>query len=320
MFRKIQRNNFTHLDALADFLQLSQEQKAMLLQRPAFVLNLPLRLAEKIEKGCLDDPILRQFVPLQEEKTSLALFKEDPVEDRRFALTPRLLKKYRGRALLITTGACAMHCRYCFRQNYPYQEGNIQKDLAAELELIANDKSLEEVILSGGDPLSLSNERLGALLKALAQFPHIKRLRFHTRFMIGIPERIDEGLLQLLADCPQQIWWVLHCNHPKELDSEVIAAIKKLQGLGIPILNQSVLLRGVNDTLSTLKALSQALVNIGVQPYYLHQLDRVQGAAHFEVPIFEAKKLIEQLRQELSGYGVPLYVQELAGEASKTPL
>ena len=281
-WKAVLRTNFTDIDKLADFLNLSEADRACLHSRPRFILNLPLRLASKMQKGTLKDPLLRQFVPLLEEERRAPGFVPDPVQDVLFQKDGKLLQKYPARALVISTSACAMHCRYCFRQNYPYETE--VKGFEKELATCRQDKTLREIILSGGDPLSLSNELLKELLDALDRIPHLKRIRFHTRFPIGIPERIDDEFLSILASLKKQVWFVVHSNHPLELDEEVLASLKRIQKLGIPILNQSVLLNGVNDELETLTALCERLTDHGFLPYYLHQLDRVQGTSHFEAP------------------------------------
>lgn len=318
LWRQIQRQNFTRIDPLSDYLQLSPELKKRLLDRPRFTLNLPRRLAEKIAKNTLDDPILRQFVPLQEELTPLPGFVADPVQDKQFRKTKKILHKYQGRALLIASSACAMHCRYCFRQNFPYETE--EKGFEEELAYIRQDESLSEIILSGGDPLSLSDKALAALFHSLNEIPHLKRIRFHTRFPIGIPERIDDSFLHLLASSSKQIFFVIHCNHPIELDADVCSALKKIQRLGIPVLNQSVLAKGVNDEEKILLALSEALINAGILPYYLHQLDPVEGAGHFALPDTRGAELIRHIQENLSGFGVPRHVREEPGHPSKTYL
>lgn len=317
-WKNILKHNYTSPEELALFLELDVEQRQELIQKSAFPLNLPKRLAEKIEKKRLDDPILRQFVPLRSEGNKKEHFFKDPVGDRQAALSSKCLQKYAGRVLVLTTGACAMHCRYCFRQNFDYAP--LQTGFLAELSLIRADLSVKEVILSGGDPLSLGNTQLKELITNISNIPHIKRIRFHTRFPIGIPERIDEEFLAILAHTTTQLWFVIHSNHPRELDGDVVAALKKVQKLGIPVLNQWVLLKGVNDTIDVLQELCEKLIDHGILPYYLHQLDRVEGAAHFEVSQEEGRALINELNTRLSGYGVPKYVQEIAGEPSKTPI
>lgn len=318
LWRKIQRENFTSIVKLSTFLELDATQNQELLKKSFFPLNLPKRLAEKIQKKTLDDPILKQFVPLKDELIQNTHFIKDPVGDSQACMTSKFLKKYAQRLLLIPTGACAMHCRYCFRHNFSYP--SFQSGFEEELHLIRKDESLKEVILSGGDPLSLGNEALGELVEALASIGHLKRLRFHTRFPIGIPERIDAPFLELLERCSLQIWFVIHCNHPRELDSDVTAVLKKIQRLSIPVLNQAVLLKGVNDSIEILQELCEKLVDVGIYPYYLHQLDRVEGTTHFEVNPEKGTKLIKELSHRLSGYAVPTYVQEIPGEPSKSPI
>lgn len=315
-WRQIQKNNFKNWKSLAEFLKLDLDKPFF--SHPHFPLNLPRRLAEKIEKGTLNDPILLQFFPHQKENVAAPGFMTDPVEDTSFQKTPRLLKKYNGRVLLIVTSACAMHCRFCFRQNYPYNDPPL--DFSDELEAIRNDPSIHEVILSGGDPLSLSDQKLNALIEQLATIPHLKLLRFHTRFPIGIPERITSSFLHILENTRLQTFFLLHTNHPRELDNDVLQAMKSIQKRGIPVLTQTVLLRDVNDNVSTLKELCLKLAAHGIIPYYLHQLDRVQGAAHFEVPTETGLRLIKQLRTQLPGYAVPTYVQEIPHKKNKVPL
>ncbi len=318
LWRQIQKENFHSMNALMDFLELSSELRLHVLSSSHFPLNLPRRLAEKIQKNSLNDPILRQFVPLIDEQIESFKFVLDPVQDKEFCKTPKMLKKYKGRALLVTTSACAMNCRFCFRQNFPYETKD--KSFEKEIELLKEDDSIEEVILSGGDPLSLGDGALSSLFSMLELIPHIKRIRFHTRFPIGIPERIDASFLSLLASCSKQIFFVIHTNHPKELDQDVLGVLRKVLRLGIPVLSQTVLLRGVNDEEEVLLSLCKTLVNGGIIPYYLHQLDPVQGASHFEVSDEKAVSLVRFLRENMSGYGVPSLVREEPYRLSKTPL
>jgi len=310
-WQDIVRENVTSWERLCALLEIELPE----VQRFTFPLNLPQRLAKKIEKGNREDPILKQFVPSEAETEQTPFFLSDPVGDQQSRCTPKSLKKYDQRILLVTTQACAMHCRYCFRQKFTYTK---VKGFDKELKQIKEDHTLREVILSGGDPLSLSDRVLKDLIGALGSISHLKRLRFHTRFPIGIPERITPEFLNILSKCPLQTWFVIQCNHPRELDSEVLASLKLIQRLGIPVLNQAVLLKGVNDSIDTLQMLCEQLVDNGIQPYYLHQLDRVQGTAHFEVSQEKGRRLIEELRTRLAGYAIPQFVQEIAGEPSKT--
>ena len=317
-WRQIQRTNFTSCEELIGYLELDENNRKLVLQASPFILNLPRRLAAKIQKNTLSEPIFRQFVPLQEEKIHTLGFISDPVGDNLAQCTPKLLQIYEGRALLMPTSACAMHCRYCFRKNYPYETAD--KNFESELEALRQDETIQEIILSGGDPLSLSNESLDQLLSKLQEIPHIKRIRFHSRFPIGIPERIDEGFLELLKKFTFQFWFIVHVNHPVELDEDVLKALSHIRELGIPVLNQAVLLKGVNDEEAILEALFRKLANHGIFAYYLHQLDKVQGSAHFEVSKERGLELIRHLEQSLPGYAVPKYVQEIQGEPSKTAI
>ena len=317
-WRQILRQNFTNWEALANFLELYDQQREKILQKPNFILSLPRRLANKIEKGTLDDPILKQFLPTVDEKIHTPGFASDPHEEKGCLRGPKLLQKYKRRVLLVCTGACALHCRYCFRQNFSYKFE--KKTFEEEIDIITKDPSIHEVVLSGGDPLALSNAALRSLLNSLSVIPHIRGVRFHTRFPIGIPERIDDSFLQMIEELPQQVWFVIHCNHPRELDETVFSSLRALQKRGVIVLNQAVLLRGVNDDVDTLRELCETLIDQGVLPYYLHQLDRVQGAAHFEVPETKGLQLIKELNTLLPGFAVPKYVREITGEPNKTPI
>ena len=318
LWKSVLKKNFRNLAVLCDFLQLDENQRQKVLRSSHFPLNLPLRLAEKMQKSTLEDPLFRQLVPLIDEKNDSPSFQQDPVSDVHFRKEAKLLHKYKTRALLLLTSACAMNCRFCFRQNFPYERE--KKGFEEELKIIADDHSLEEIILSGGDPLSLDNSTLKALFDALNSISHIKRIRIHTRFPIGIPERIDETLLEIFKASQKQLWFVIHTNHPLEIDEAIISALKKVQKLGIPILSQTVLLKGINDDSQTLKELFSILINHGFTPYYLHQLDKVQGAAHFEVEEEKGRALLKTLQSQLSGYAIPKYVKEVPFELSKTSI
>ena len=286
-----------------------------------FPLRVPRGFVARMRPGDPDDPLLRQVLPLAAELTPQPGFAVDAVGDLAARSAHGVLQKYAGRALLIATGSCAVNCRYCFRRHFPYAEetaaaGRWREAVAA----IAADPGLDEVILSGGDPLSLSDAKLAELTTALREIPHVRRLRLHTRLPVVLPERVDAGLLAWLDALPLQKVVVLHANHANEFDERVDAACAALRARGCTLLNQAVLLHGVNDDADCLAALSERAFAAGVLPYYLHQLDRVQGAAHFEVPDTAALALVETLRQRLPGYLVPRLVREIAGEKSKTPL
>lgn len=285
-----------------------------------FPLRVPLAYLGRMRPGDAADPLLRQVLPLAEEDRKAPGFTRDPVGDLAAATTPGLLRKYAGRALLVVTGACPVHCRYCFRRHFPYAEHAGRAAWEGALAELAQDRSIREVILSGGDPLTVSDERLGALVRRIAAIPHVRRLRLHTRTPVVLPSRVQEALLTWLADCPLSTAIVLHANHPAELDDAVASAVRRLAATGATLLNQAVLLRGVNDDADVLAALSERLFEVGVLPYYLHQLDRVAGAAHFEVEDARARALVAEIRDRLPGYLVPRLVREQAGAVSKVPL
>lgn len=286
-----------------------------------FPLRVPLGFVERMEKGNPHDPLLRQVLPLAEEFEESPDFVADPVGDTSAMRAAGLLHKYHGRALLVTTGTCAVHCRYCFRRHFGYSE--LPRGLSAwqpALQAIESDDSLEEILLSGGDPLSLTDGTLAALAERLAAIPHLKRLRLHSRWPTLIPARVDEALLHWLTGTRLQPIMVLHINHAQEIDESVSQAIERLHAAGVFLLNQAVLLHRVNDSVAALRNLCERLVSLRVQPYYLHQLDRVQGATHFEVPVSRGLELMAALRGLLPGYAVPRYVQEIPGELSKVVL
>lgn len=285
-----------------------------------FSLRVPRGYVQRMEKGNKSDPLLRQVLPLIDETIENPAYSFDPVGDVAAVEVPGLLHKYHGRVLLITTAACAVHCRYCFRRHFPYQENRAEHDWLAAVDYIEQHDDIHEVILSGGDPLSLSDEKLKSITDKLLHIPHIKTLRIHTRQPIVLPERITPELLQWLSSLPWHIVVVLHCNHANEIDDSVGHALKQLQHKNITLLNQSVLLAGVNDTAEVLCALSHQLFAHRVLPYYLHVLDKVQGASHFHVSATDAVQLMAQMRSLLPGYLVPKLVQEKAGENAKSPL
>lgn len=286
-----------------------------------FPLRVPRGFVARMRHGDPHDPLLRQVLPVLDEERIVPGFDLDAVGDGAARRGAGVIHKYAGRALLVATGSCAVHCRYCFRRHYPYAE-----DAAAAagwrdaVRLIRADASIHEVILSGGDPLSLADHKLAELTDALRTIPHIRRLRIHTRLPIVLPERVDAGLLDWLRELPWPVAIVVHANHANEFDAAVDAAVSALRGTGAILLNQAVLLRGVNDSAEALAALCERGHAAGVLPYYLHQLDRVAGAAHFEVADEEALAMHASLAARLPGYLVPKLVREIAGEPGKTPL
>jgi EF-P beta-lysylation protein EpmB len=260
-------------------------------------------------------------LPLKDEGIKSFGFLSDPVGDLNAEVSSGVLQKYHGRVLLITTGACAVHCRYCFRRHFPYANSVPDKaQWQQTLAKIKNDKTITEVILSGGDPLMLSDERLKSMCQDLANISHITTLRFHTRVPILLPERLTPSFIKWLSALNVKIVMVLHANHANELDSEFLGIMNKLSDVGVTLLNQSVLLKNINDDADKLVLLSQRLFDCGILPYYLHQLDRVQGAAHFEVSDDTVQRLQQQLRERLPGYLMPRFVREVSGKRYKQPL
>lgn len=286
-----------------------------------FPLRVPRAFVSRMRPGDPDDPLLKQVLPAALEASPVPGFRDDPLEEARVAPVPGLLHKYRGRVLLVVTGACAVHCRYCFRRHFPYGEhppGN--PGWRRALDYVAGDACIEEVILSGGDPLSVSDPKLAWLAGAIADIPHVRRLRIHTRLPVVLPERVDRALVGWLAPMPLQKAVVLHVNHPREIDGEVRRALRRLAAAGATLLNQAVLLRGVNDRVQILQDLSEALFASGVMPYYVHLMDRVRGAAHFEVDEMIARDLIGELATRLPGYLVPRLVREIPDASAKVPV
>jgi len=288
--------------------------------RRLFALRVPRAFAARMEKGNPNDPLLRQVLTAQEEFIAAPGFTTDPLEEQH-SVVPGLLHKYRNRALLLVKGGCAVNCRYCFRRHFPYadNQGN-KRNWQAALDYIALHPELDEIIFSGGDPLMAKDHELDWLIGELEAIPHIKRLRIHSRLPVVIPARITDTLAARLARSSLQILLVNHINHAREIDDAFRAAMTQLRQAGVTLLNQSVLLRGVNDNAQTLADLSNALFDAGVMPYYLHVLDKVQGAAHFMVSDEDARKIVRELLTLVSGYMVPRLAREIGGEPSKTPL
>ncbi len=284
-----------------------------------FPLRVPRSFIARMRHGDANDPLLRQVLPLAEELDDVTGFVTDPNQEAAFRLAPGLLRKYSSRALLIVTEACALHCRYCFRREFPYHEQQGETGRWNEaVSAIAADRSINELILSGGDPLSVGNARLRALSSALEHVTHLESLRLHTRNAVVLPSRIDQGFIEWIRGLRWRVTIVLHVNHPNEIAADAIDALERLRGTGALLLNQSTLLRGVNDDAPTLTELSRRLHRHGVLPYYLHLLDRVRGSAHFEVADSTGKALIETVAQQLPGYLVPKLVREVAGAEAKT--
>ncbi|WP_312684694.1 EF-P beta-lysylation protein EpmB [Stenotrophomonas chelatiphaga] len=286
-----------------------------------FAQRVPEGFVARMRHGDPHDPLLRQVLPIDAEMRQVPGFSLDAVGDGAAKKATGVIQKYRGRALLVTTGSCAINCRYCFRRHFDYGTENAAKGGWQEaVRAIAEDPGIDEVILSGGDPLSLATHKLVELTDALRAIPHLRRLRIHSRLPVVLPERVDDELVAWLGSLPWPLAFVIHANHANEFDASVDAALARLRAAGAQLLNQAVLLRGVNDSEDALAALSERSFAAGVMPYYLYQLDRVEGVTHFEVDDATAKALIAALTARLSGYLVPKLVRELPGDPSKRPV
>ncbi|HUR41698.1 MAG TPA: EF-P beta-lysylation protein EpmB [Verrucomicrobiae bacterium] len=306
---------------LLEFLGLPADLPGLNPVQTNFPLRVPRAYAARMRKGDARDPLFLQVWARPEEALDVQGFVDDAVGDHAALRDGGILHKYEGRALVLATGACAIHCRYCFRQHFPYGDALASRDHWREaLGVLAADRSLAEVILSGGDPLSLIDEKLAPFAESLEFLPQVKRLRLHTRLPVVLPERVDDALLGWLSRGRLRKVMVIHANHANELDADVAAALARLADAGVHLLNQSVLLRGVNDSVEALVALSERLSECGVMPYYLHMLDPVRGTAHFDVPEGEARRLVRSAAATLPGYLVPRLVREIPGAPAKAPV
>lgn len=286
-----------------------------------FPIRVPEPYLSRIAKGDPDDPLLRQVLPLSSEADTHPGFVSDPLQESGSMPATGLIRKYESRALLMVTGQCAINCRYCFRRHFPYEDHRLSpEDRAQALQALSDDTRINEVILSGGDPLVANDRLLSAWAEALAAIPHIRRVRVHTRLPVVIPQRVSDALIEWLSGSRLQAVVVIHVNHPAELDTHTQQALERLKAAGVTLLNQSVILKGVNDNARVLAKLSERLFECGVLPYYLHAFDPVAGAHHFEVSDNKARELVRQLITSLPGFLVPRLVREIPGRAGKTPL
>lgn len=319
-WQKILAQGFQSATDLLQFLELSP-QLADSLAEKKFKTRVPLGFATRMQKGNPADPLLKQVLAINEELQDIAGYNQDPLEEKQARKQQGLLHKYQGRILLTLTGVCAINCRYCFRRHFPYADNNPGRGGWQEiLQYVKQDESIGEIIFSGGDPLLASDGVLAELLTEIAHIPHVKTLRFHTRIPVVLPERINQTLLDLLAASPLKKVVVFHCNHAQELDETVQKAALKLKSVNCVLLNQSVLLAGINDSADILAALSHKLFDFGILPYYLHVLDKVAGAAHFDMPLEKALAIYQDLQGMLPGYLLPRLAREDAGKAHKTLL
>lgn len=286
-------------------------------------LDFPLRVtryfASLIEKGNAKDPLLLQVLPATEELEDVAGYNRDAVGERPFMPVPGLLHKYHGRVLLTLTGACPIHCRYCFRRHFPYNKSTADYRIGGQvLDYLSGNEEIREVILSGGDPLMLSDRKLAELMLNLNRVPHIRILRIHSRLLSVLPQRVTESFIKSLEQFNGKIIFVTHINHPNEISEFNRKGFQKLAVSGFKLLNQSVLLKQVNDNANTLADLSYKLLEADIIPYYLHRLDKVQGAAHFDLPGADCRQIYRRLRSLLPGYLLPEMVEEIPGRKSKT--
>jgi EF-P beta-lysylation protein EpmB len=314
------RNTITSAPRLLGMLGLSAQEVGFSERACAdFPLKVPLAFARRIQGRDPKDPLLLQVLASQHELQVTPGYHSDPVGETGEANPHRgVIHKYHGRALLIVSGNCAVNCRYCFRRHFPYSENqNSRQQWQEALQYISTDQSIEEVILSGGDPLVVTDRQLHELVSSIAAIPHVRRLRIHSRLPVVIPDRITEGLLDAICHQHLQTVMVVHCNHPNEVDDSVARAMVAMRKRGTTLLNQAVLLAGVNDNAPALIELSEKLFAAGVLPYYLHLLDKVQGAAHFDTPEHRARELMGKIASQLPGYLVPKLAREIEGETSK---
>jgi EF-P beta-lysylation protein EpmB len=311
------QNGFQTAESLLAFLDIPHDH-VLLSQKITFKTKVPLSFAARMEKGNINDPLLRQVLPLSDEDVIKDGFALDAVGDHAAKIDKGIIQKYKGRVLLITTGACGIHCRYCFRRHFPYHDETAT--LTEAIQHLKADKTIHEVILSGGDPLTLADHKIDSIIKELESINHLKTLRIHTRQLTVTPLRLTETLWHSLQKTRLQLVIVTHINHANEIDDDVAMMLDRLRSSKIHLLNQSVLLKGVNDNLPALKALSHRLFENGILPYYLHQLDRAQGTHHFEIADQTALSLHRALQAELPGYLVPRLVREIKGAPAKTPL
>jgi EF-P beta-lysylation protein EpmB len=319
-WQKMLAQGFNSSEKLLTFLELPLESSLTGIEKQ-FATRVPLGFANRMQKGNRLDPLLLQVLATEAEGINTANYVADPLSEKSTNLKPGLIHKYQGRVLLTLTGACAVNCRYCFRRHFPYSENNPGRSGWHEvLEYVAKDNSIHEVILSGGDPLLVTDAVFADLVDHIASIPHVQTLRIHTRIPIVLPERITEALLAILSSTRLKKVVVIHCNHAQEIDESVDIACQALRQVGCHLLNQSVLLAGINDNADTLAKLSTRLFQANILPYYLHVLDKVEGAMHFDMPLSKALDLYSQLQAKLPGYLLPRLAREDPGKDSKTLL
>ena len=312
---------YSDVDSLLAALGLTRQDMPEVLADATFPIRVPTTFVERMRYGDPHDPLLRQVLPLAEESKIDPAYMSDPLNEKQSVIQPGVIQKYDGRLLVILTGACAVHCRYCFRQHFPYNDHiKSRQQLAGVIQYVSQSPDVNEVILSGGDPLMLDDAKLALWLEALHNVPTIKRIRLHTRVPVVLPERFDQGCLQLLERVVDKGVMVIHSNHANELDEAVAGVITALRNQGWLVFNQAVLLAGINDDFKSQFQHNQRLIDIGVVPYYLHLLDKVAGSQHFDVEPNRAKQLYQQMLEQMPGYMVPRVVREVPGVMHKVAI
>ncbi|MBW4933916.1 EF-P beta-lysylation protein EpmB [Marinobacter sp. F4206] len=322
-WQQLLSESITSPEILLERLELSPERwlAGARAGHELFPVRVPKPFLDRMRKGDPDDPLLKQVLPMDQESLSVPGFLRDPLEEGDAMQTTGLIRKYRSRALLMVTGQCAINCRYCFRRHFPYEDQRLSPDDRQQvLDTLSASPEVNEVILSGGDPLAVNDRLLAQWAADLSAIPHIRRLRLHTRLPVVIPQRVCDALLKWLAETPAQVIMVLHVNHPAEIDDATRKALARLRAAGVTLLNQSVILRGVNDNANVLETLSETLFDAGVMPYYLHAFDPVEGAHHYDVADEEARGLVRTLLTRLPGFLVPKLVREVPGREGKSPI
>lgn len=320
-WQKELKQSFTRPEELLTFLNLDpqqyeQDSKA----RKLFNMRVPRHFAKLMNKSDPNDPLLLQVLPSKQEFVEEIGFIADPLQEHE-AKKPGLLHKYQSRVLLMFKTGCAVNCRYCFRRHFPYADNSINKQKLEEaLRYIASEPEINEVILSGGDPLMADDKTVEWFLRECEKLTQLKRFRIHTRLPVVLPSRLTNRLIEVLANSPLKAIVVLHINHKNEISNELSLACHAMKLAGITVLNQAVLLKGINDHVDHQVELSEALFDSDILPYYLHLFDKVKGASHFYTSDLEAGEIYQQMLARLPGFLVPKLVREIGGETSKTPV
>lgn len=320
-WQQVSSNTIEDITVLAELLQLDGNALTKISAGSEFKLRVPLTFVSRMQAGDLNDPLLLQILPQKKEHQLAPGFSHDPLDEQRYNVSPGLVHKYRGRVLLTAAVSCPINCRYCFRRHFPYDQNRLSQDsLNTALDYIRDDNSIREVILSGGEPLLLNDRKFAQLLDKIESVPHVKQIRIHTRFPVAVPQRLTKALCERLIDSRAQVAVVLHANHPNEIDQQLKHHLAPLNNSSVTLLNQSVLLDGINNQSATLCKLSEKLYEAGVLPYYLHATDPVSGTAHFRVDDNQARDLVHEMTNQLPGYLVPTLVREISGRPAKTRL